>query len=72
MESKLLRETYTLLDETDLTQAEITKLSGINEHWLHKFKARASPNPGVVTVEALHTFLKTWKRSQARKFSKIK
>lgn len=56
--NNLLTKTYRLLDSDPRTLRTIAGDSGVNFHWLAKFKQRQFENPGVVTVERLFNHLK--------------
>lgn len=40
-----------------VSASTIAKDLGVSVDWLHKFAQGKIPNPGVVTVESLHTYL---------------
>ena len=57
----LLERTYRLLDDSDLTYAQISAGAGVDINWLSKFKQRAIGEPGVSKVQGVHDFLATRK-----------
>lgn len=57
MTANLLKTTTELLNNDPRTIRQIADESGVNFHWLGKFKQGAFTNPGVVTVERLYTYL---------------
>ena len=56
-DSELLVETQGLLQNRKLSLREISEKTGINFHWLSKFKQGKFDDPGVKKIEQLHTFL---------------
>jgi hypothetical protein len=55
----LLNDTYGLLDQARKNHSlrQIAEGSGVNYHWLAKFAQRAYPDPSVVKVQTLYSWL---------------
>lgn len=57
MENDILEQTYQLLEADPRTIGEIAEQSGLNYHWLGKFKQRKFSDPGFKKISTLHAFL---------------
>jgi len=53
----LLETTFNLLVNDNRSLSVIADESGVNYHWLGKFKQEKYDNPGVKTIQKLYTFL---------------
>lgn len=66
----LLGETLALLRESPETSTAIASATGQNRYWLAKVRSGVIPNPGVQSVQRLHTYLfcaaRDRERTQAR------
>jgi hypothetical protein len=56
-EKDLYEETLRLLDSSGKSLRIIAEGSGVNYHWLGKFKQRKFDNPGVKTIQRLRRYL---------------
>ena len=54
----LLKETYRLVDSSELKQAAILEGANVSSRWYQYFKNRNYKNPGVLYVQRVHDFLK--------------
>lgn len=66
----LLAETLALLRKSSETSAAIAAATGQNRYWVAKVRSGVIPNPGVQSVQRLHTYLfcaaRARERTQAR------
>ena len=53
----LLDKTNAMLHASKKSVPAMSRESGINRHWLMKFKQKQIGNPGVVTIQKLHDYL---------------
>lgn len=57
MPTSLLKQTYALLRETELSREQIACGADVGIEWLKKFQAEQIDDPSVNRVQRLHDFL---------------
>lgn len=54
----LLKSTYELIEQTELSQREIAAGAGVKRDWFAKFSQRKIQSPGTPKVQAVYEFLR--------------
>lgn len=57
----LLKSTYELIEQSELSQREIAAGAGVKRDWFAKFAQRKIDSPGTPKVQAVYEFLRTRK-----------